>query len=539
MSVSVSSTPTPLGTTAETPLQKESQLFGELFSRLVNVLLNRIFDLRPANAARRLWYIIVLFVLSMVLVSLRFYPLELWTRLVQDVFSYLLNPDLSTTYSGNPLLNFASFAFLVFTDPRIFQYVPVFLAPFFIALQCAALYLADIFELEHVSIARGFIWSVALSGSEETIRVSQGAISEASQNSPTVLIGGPGKVIVDLDSVAMFEKPDGTPNVIGPTFKEPRARATLDGFERFRQAIDTRDQYVEMRDQDLKSQAVKSRSLDGIPITATDVRLMFSVYRGGVKPSTEHPYPFSKEAIEQIIYQATSRVTPELPNPSTYEFSWINRMVGLIRGELSAFMSKHKLTAYLASIGMPELEKMKKREEMIFEEMQKIVTPDQDFAASEPKSLPEFQPRYKVSNLFTQFAEDFTKKAHSNGVELHWIGVGTWKTPIEIVPEKHLEAWKLSNDNLYRESREVLDKIENEAILQKTIMLIQDVPIAAHLKATSTEEKEPKKATRALLLAYHQQLLEAAEFMRAKGEAVPPNIEEAIAHINNMFGHFL
>jgi hypothetical protein len=182
---------------------------------------------------------------------------------------------------------------------------------------------------------------------------------------------------------------------------------------------------------------------------------------------------------------------------------------------------------------------MKKREEMIFEEMQKIVTPDQDFAASEPKSLPEFQPRYKVSNLFTQFAEDFTKKAHSNGVELHWIGVGTWKTPIEIVPEKHLEAWKLSNDNLYRESREVLDKIENEAILQKTIMLIQDVPIAAHLKATSTEEKEPKKATRALLLAYHQQLLEAAEFMRAKGEAVPPNIEEAIAHINNMFGHFL
>ena len=64
------------------------------------------------------------------------------------------------------------------------------------------------------------------------------------------------------------------------------------------------------------------------------------------------------------------------------------------------------------------------------------------------------------------------------------------------------------------------------------------LPNAAHLKAI-TEEKEPKKAMRLLLLAYHQQLLEAAEFMRAKGEAVPPGIEEAIAHINNMFGHFL
>jgi hypothetical protein len=175
---------------------------------------------------------------------------------------------------------------------------------------------------------------------------------------------------------------------------------------------------------------------------------------------------------------------------------------------------------------------------MIFEEIQKIVRPDEEFAAPEPKSLPEFQPRHKVSNLFTQFAEDFTKKARSNGVELHWIGVGTWKTPVEIVPEKHLEAWKLTNDNLYRESPEVMDKIESDAILQKTIMLIQDVPIAAHLKAT-TEDKDHKKAMRALLLAYHQQLLEAAEFMRAKGEAVPPNIEEAIAHINNMFGHFL
>ena len=540
MSVTVT-TPTPIGKTAETPLQKESQLFWELFSRLINALLNRIFDLRPEKAGRRLRYLILLFFVAVFLVSLRFYPLDLWTKYVRDIFMYYLNPVYPSIYVGNPLINFANFFWHVFTDPRIFQYYPIFLAPFFIALQCASLYLADIFELEHVSIARGFIWSVALSGSEETIRVSQGGISEEDRHSPTVLIGGPGKVTVDLDSVALFEKPDGTPHIIGPTAKEPRARATLDGFERFRQAIDTRDHYVDLRDQDSKSPSVRSRSLDGIPITATDVRLMFSVYRGGVKPSTENPYPFSQESIEQMIYQATSRVTPERQNPSTYEFSWINRMTGLIRGELSAFMSKHRLTAYLASIGVPELEKRKQREEMIFEEIQKIVPPEQDLAGSdEPKTIPEFQPRYKISNLFTQFAEDFTKRAHSNGVELHWIGVGTWKTPpeIEIVPEKHLEAWKLSNDNLYRESPEVLSKLETEAILEKTIALIQDVPIAAHMKATA-EEKEAKKAMRLLLLAYHQQLLEAAEFMRAKGEAVPPNIEDAIAHINNMFGHFL
>ena len=537
MSVTVSSS-TPLGNAAETPLQKETQLFRELFSRLINAFLNQVFDLRPEKASRRMRNLIFLFVVSLFVVSLRFYPLDLWTKFVRDIFLYYLNPSYPSIYIGNPLVNFAYFVAGVFTDPRIFQYFPIFLAPFFIALQAASLYLADIFELEHVSVARNFIWSVALSGSEETIRVSQGGISEEDRLSPTFLIGGPGKVIVDLDSVALFERPDGTPRVIGPTGKEPRARATLEGFERFRQAIDTRDHYVDLRDQDSRSKSVESRSLDGIPITATDVRLMFSVYRGGVEPSTDNPYPFSKEAIEQIIYQAPSRVTPELPNPSTYEFSWINRMIGLIRGELSAFMSRHKLTAYLASIGVPELEKLKQREETIYEEVQKIVPPEQDFSASkEPKSLPEFQPRYKVSNLFTEFAENFTKKAHNNGVELHWIGVGTWKTPVEIVPEKHLEAWKLSNENVYRESPEVLSKLETEAILQKTIALIQDVPIAAHLNAV--EEQDPRNALKALLLAYHQQLMEAAEFMRAKGEAVPPNIEEAIAHIKNMFGHFL
>ncbi|HLO31000.1 MAG TPA: hypothetical protein VK249_17770 [Anaerolineales bacterium] len=538
MNVSISSS-SPLPSTTETALQKESKLFRELFSRLVDALLNRIFDLRPEKAARRTRYFIILFLVCGFLISLSIYPLPMWAKYIQDIFSYLFNRDFAATYLGNPITNFLSFAYYVLTDPRIFQYFPIFLAPFFIALQCAALYLADVFELEHVSVARSFIWAVALSGSEETIRVSQGSISEDNQQSPTYLIGGPGKVIVDLDSAALFEKPDGTPRVIGPTRNEPRGRAALDGFERFRQAVDIRDHYVDLRDQDPRSQSVKSRSLDGIPITATDVRLMFSVYRGGVKPSGDNPYPFSKEAVEQVIYQATSRVTPELPNPSTYEFSWVNKMIGIIRAELGAFMSRHKLAAYLASTGMPELEKLKQREESIAEQAQKLTRSEEDFLTSnEQNNLPEFQPRYKITNLFAEFTEEFTKKTRNSGVELHWIGVGTWKTAVEIIPEKHLEAWKLSNDNLYRESREVLGKLEQEAIMQKTIALIQDVPLAAHLNAINTET-EHKKALRSLLLSYHQQLLEAAEFMRAKGEAVPPTIEEAIAHINNMFGHFL
>jgi hypothetical protein len=41
---------------------------------------------------------------------------------------------------------------------------------------------------------------------------------------------------------------------------------------------------------------------------------------------------------------------------------------------------------------------------------------------------------------------------------------------------------------------------------------------------------------RKLLLEYRKQLLEAVQFMKAKNEAVPAVIEEAINYINNQMG---
>ena len=297
----------------ETAWQKERKIFAELFPRLRDAFLNRLFDLRPERAARRLRYLTFLLLLSGFLITLtnEKYALIYWGQHLQNIFLYLFNPVYATGVKENPILSFVLFAWGAFTDPYTLQYLPIFLAPFFIALQSAAIYLADIFELEDVSVARSFIWEVALSGSDETIRISQGEISEHSRQSPNYLIGGPGKVIVDLDSVALFEKPDGTPHLIGPTGKEPGGKATLEGFERFRQAIDLRDHFIDLRDQDEKSRSVKSRSLDGIPITATDVRLMFSVNRNGKKPDLTHPYPFNEKGVERLVYKATSKVTPD------------------------------------------------------------------------------------------------------------------------------------------------------------------------------------------------------------------------------------
>jgi len=477
----------------ETALQKEQLLFTELFTRLINALLNRLFDLRPEKATRRMQYLLILFLLTGALITLYSYPLILWAQRLQEIFLYLFNPTYAASYAGNPFLKLFDLLIQAITDPHIFQYFPIFLAPIFIAVHLAALYLADIFELDDVAVARSFVWEVALSGSDETIRITQGKVAEQHLESPNYLIGGPGKVMVDLDSVALFERADGTPHVIGPTGKEPWGKATIDGFERFRQAIDIRDHYVELRDQDSKSPSVKGRSRDGIPITATDVRLTFSIYRGeNAQTSPESPYPFSKEAIERIVYKSVSRVTPDQTNPSAYEFSWINNMIGLIRGRLGGFMSERNLTEYLASTGTPEFEKSRQREEMIAEQVRRLTPPtDESANAKSVKPPPDFTPRHKITSLFSQFTEEFTKSARNNGVELHWIGVGTWKTPpeIDIVSEKHLEAWKLRQDNMKAGSPEAMNKAESEAILGKMEALIQSVPIEAYQELVGTKKQ--------------------------------------------------
>jgi len=528
--MTTAATVSPLG---ETALQKELELSGELSARLIDTFLNRIFDLRPDRAARRRWYLIFLLFFIAFLITLTHddYAVSRWAQYMRDIFLYLFNPSYAANYVGNPFDKFLRFVWQAFTDPYTLQYLPIFLAPFFIALQSAALYLADVFELEDVRVARRFVRGVALSGSNETIRISQGGIPEESRELPTYLIGGPGKVIVDLDSVALFEKPDGTPRVIGPTAKQQLGRATLEGFERFRQAIDIRDHYADL--------TVKGRSRDGISITATDVHIMFSVHRDGKKPTTEFPYPFSEKAIQQLIYNSISRVTPDLPNPSSYDFSWVTNMIGLISSELGAFMSQHRLTEYLASIGTPEFERAKAQEAVIAEEARQLNVPEEEAPkAQEVRPAPEFTPRREITDLFSQFTQKFTNIARERGVELHWIGVGTWKTPAEIVPEKHLEAWKLSQENLYRDSQDELNRLEQEAIIQKMVILIQDVPVASYQKVAN-DEREHRNAMRSLLLAYRQQLIEAAEFMRAKGETVSPSILQAIDVISDVMGHWV
>jgi hypothetical protein len=419
-----------------------------------------------------------------------------------------------------------------------------------------------------VSIARKHILEVALGGSDETIRISKGEVAEESRNSPNFLIGGPGKVIVDLDSAALFEKPDGTPHVILPTSKQPKktrpriwrnrkkpdsppqappstgddeedGKATIEGFERFREAIDLRDHFLELRDVDpaKKARSVVSRSRDGIAIIATDVRFLFSAERGG-KPSTlDTPYPVSEEAVQNIVYKYASTVISGADGPSQYTFIWINNMTSLIRAELAKFMNRHALTEYFASYGIPEVDSAHQREDTYRAETRRVLSPDEPQAERlKIPPVPTFVPRPDITTLFSKFAESFTRTARERGVQLEWIGVGTWISPVEKVFSRHIEAWKESRENAGLITADAMKKIGAETRLNRLIELIQEIPLASY-EQSKAGMTNPIAVLRTVLGDYRKQLVQARDLWKNKGESAPLDVEDAIQIIEDLLWH--
>lgn len=528
---------------AQTAFQRELEEFKRQFTRLGNCLLNHVFDLTVKGSQRRNRMLIMLFLVSGVFFTLSAHSLADWSAEIGRVFQYLFVESYAIDFPDT-INQFFEFTFGAILSPRTLRYLPVFILPFMLALQSAAIYLADIFELNDVKIARDFILQVALRGGSESLHIKNGEVVEKDTVSPVYLIGGPGKVTVELDSVAVFEKPDGRPHIIDST---KASNNILEGFERFRGAIDLRDQFLELSERDNNS--VIGRSLDGMLIKATDVRLLYRVRRDKLPPSYERPHPYVKEAVYQLIYNDARLVTPEgialqkskdaqdgfKGSPSALQMGAIE---ALIRAELGKFMRKHKLTRYLASYGKPEHENALKREEEIKKIIKMVADPSDPVEPEEIKPPPEFESRSKITSLFTEFTSEFPKNARDRGVDLQWIGVGTWKPLDDIIPEKHIEAWQISMENLSKGSESAIKKLGQEIKTQKKVQLIQDVPLARFQKDRANG-KDYDFIVKNLLVCYREQLVKAKELLEESERPVPEEILQGIAYLERIMGHWL
>jgi hypothetical protein len=136
-------------------LRREWQIFEDQLTRLVNVLINRWFDLKPGSARRRLIVLIILLILAGFAISLAPYPLDEWRNYFERLFSYLRHSNArSLAAVAGFLFELIERGVRAYVNPYVLWYAPAFFLPIFIAFQAASFYIADIFELSHIRIAR-------------------------------------------------------------------------------------------------------------------------------------------------------------------------------------------------------------------------------------------------------------------------------------------------------------------------------------------------------------------------------------------------
>jgi hypothetical protein len=166
-------------------------------------------------------------------------------------------------------------------------------------------------------------------------------------------------------------------------------------------------------------------------------------------------------------------------------------MLGLIGSELRKFISQHCLNDFLTSAG-----------EIVEGNRQ---TQGNGGTLAENPPPPGFFTRPEI--LSDLFAAQFAQSARRSGVELKWIGVGTWDTP-ELISERHREAWRLSQENQVRGSEPELRRVRRESEMAEFLRLVQEVPLLTFRRDTEAPIME---RMRRLIIAYHGLMNEVYE----------------------------
>jgi hypothetical protein len=201
-------------------------------------------------------------------------------------------------------------------------------------------------------------------------------------------------------------------------------------------------------------------------------------------------------------------------------------------------MGQNNLAEFLTSIGALELELSEFREDTILSNTLQYSSelPDPD---EQDISKPKFHPRTELSERFTRYTDGFSKRARERGLELHWIGVGTWKMPDEITSEvvndQHLEAWRINRENADRSTFKTLESIADEAYFNEKARLIQNIPLAAHQK-NQAKYSDKDVLIECLLQDYWEQLGDALQVYYKNGDHSGDleTIEKAVLRVERL-----
>lgn len=475
----------------------------EGIKKAIDAALNGVFSLTHQASIIRSWALTVGFVVAWMVAAVWVVPGEQWRTLLAEIMKVYTAVPMVPSALVSSLVNFA---FATFLHPVVIRHLLAIFAPYWLMHRITAIYLADVLEKDE-DIARQFIMQAAFGGRYNTLHIRQGKIAEEDKGSSIVQIGGPGYVTVELDSAALFERPDGTPHVI-----QPGLWNVVDDFERLRRIVDLRDTVDQL---DLPP----TRSRDGIVVGAKDVQFSYSIHRGDASTkSADAPYPFNPKAIENLVYKDTRTVKPGVAPARVPEWELpAFKINGAIIAEMAKFISSRGLSEFLANIGEPEEQSLVNREVLIDLKSQALSGLNGNHVNGPPLTGGQFSPRSMLTDLFYK-QDDFQKRMADKGFKLNWIGVGTWFTPADNILANHREAWKTSRENFARGNPQELQRLHDEAKLQELLRLVQTLPI--NMYYLEREKLGEEKLVDEMLREYEELLRKTADLYSQGGNSL-------------------
>ncbi len=474
--MSVSSTQTPLD-------NKENSIFSGFFQS----------SIRNANKRRTLIVLFFFLLWSFFALFLHPYLYPVWDKISWNITT------LTTILVAIPSLYFSL--------DVIFHLLFVFLGVI-LSYQITSHFFARIYGLKSGTTSDYFLLKIIFDiPREEPININNVPILGKYVELLKIL-GGPLKIIIGAENAAIFEKTDGSVQIVGPTINLPGSYYQLESFEHLRDVFDLRNMTIRFD--------VLARTKDGIPLMIKRVHAICSILRDSKKTTLTRPYSYNEQALYKFSYKMPSGI-------------FVEKITEILKQEFIDYISHFSFSDLFENVGDPETQRhtnlenfeksvrYNKKHKIVFSKLkhsffqqlnlkkvlikkngrnhktnQYILNADPRIINNSVQHAIEIKGIYS-NQLLSNIKFDFISRASKLGFNLEWVSFGSIDFPSKKVQSHLQQIWQVSSKNEQLGSQAEFIRSKSKSENEEIDSIFNDVLKSEHsILDENTDERQNK-----------------------------------------------
>jgi hypothetical protein len=276
------------------------------------------------------------------------------------------------------------------------------------------------------------------------------------------VLGGPLKIIIGTENAAIFEKTDGSVQIVGPTLNLHGSYYQLESFEHLRDVFDLRNLKIHFD--------ILARTKDGIPLMIKRVHAICSILRDSKKTTLTRPYSYNEQALYKFSYKKPSGI-------------FVEKITEILKQEFIDYISHISFSDLFENVGDPEAQRhtnlenfeksirYNKKRKIVFSKLkhsffqqlnlkkmlinkngrnhktnQYLMNADPQIINNSVQPAIEMKGNYS-NQLLRNFMFDFKSRASKLGLNLEWVSFGSIDFPSKKVQSHFQQIWQVSSKN--------------------------------------------------------------------------------------------